>query len=194
MWTIKTEIKYLQIFRECAFLSTQKLLQKKCNAHSCRDHNKREEIFCGLLTLLVNLIIPKIEKFVMLWKRWGRAQSLCWIYERETEYRTSPSPAVRNLCVINNTFDMLHPKCMSVLEGENQSKEVEVPTAWGERRGPPKETEKRPLPWAQMGLCSNKLENHWPDWAWADSQGPCKDCDLPFLFCFTYLLIAASKN
>lgn len=45
------------------------------------------------------------------------------------EYRTSPSPAVRNLLVINNMFDMFHSKCTSILEGENQNKEVEVPIA-----------------------------------------------------------------
>lgn len=49
-------------------LSTQKLLQKKFDVESCKVQAKRAEIFLGLSTLLANLSIPKIEKFVMLWK------------------------------------------------------------------------------------------------------------------------------
>lgn len=47
-------------------LSTQELLQKKFNADSCKGQTKSRETCCSLSTLLANLIIPKIEKFVML--------------------------------------------------------------------------------------------------------------------------------
>jgi len=58
-------------------LSTQELSQNKFNAGSCKGQPKQATTFWELSTFLANLIIPKIETCVMLWKSYGRAQGLC---------------------------------------------------------------------------------------------------------------------
>lgn len=52
---MKRKVKCLQFLEgECVVLFTQKLLQKKFNANSCKGHTKRPETFWALSTILAH--------------------------------------------------------------------------------------------------------------------------------------------